>query len=119
MVLTCAMSPPAAGQVTGSAESDTNRVRNKLRKFLQRRPTLQSLRERGYIKGGCGGGGIGGCWGGWIKDTCWDEGKSRVGAEMACQGLSRVGAGMGLNPSGCLQAGGWVVTAKDGAGTPG
>uniref|UniRef100_A0A8D2NIL8 Rho GTPase activating protein 27 n=1 Tax=Zosterops lateralis melanops TaxID=1220523 RepID=A0A8D2NIL8_ZOSLA len=39
-----------AGQVTGSAESDTNRVRNKLRKFLQRRPTLQSLRERGYIK---------------------------------------------------------------------
>uniref|UniRef100_A0A8C9N1U2 Rho GTPase activating protein 27 n=2 Tax=Serinus canaria TaxID=9135 RepID=A0A8C9N1U2_SERCA len=40
----------AAGQVTGTAESDTNRVRNKLRKFLQRRPTLQSLRERGYIK---------------------------------------------------------------------
>lgn len=55
LVLTCAMSPPAAGQVTGSAESDTSRVRNKLRKFLQRRPTLQSLRERGYIKGGCGG----------------------------------------------------------------
>uniref|UniRef100_A0A8C5UFC2 Rho GTPase-activating protein 27 n=1 Tax=Malurus cyaneus samueli TaxID=2593467 RepID=A0A8C5UFC2_9PASS len=40
----------AAGQVTGSADSDTSRVRNKLRKFLQRRPTLQSLRERGYIK---------------------------------------------------------------------
>ncbi|KAM4756548.1 rho GTPase-activating protein 27 isoform 2-T3 [Cyanocitta cristata] len=40
----------ATGQVTGSAESDTSRVRNKLRKFLQRRPTLQSLRERGYIK---------------------------------------------------------------------
>ncbi|XP_015741024.1 rho GTPase-activating protein 27 isoform X2 [Coturnix japonica] len=32
------------------ADSDSNRVRNKLRKFLQRRPTLQSLRERGYIK---------------------------------------------------------------------
>ncbi|KAM6189654.1 rho GTPase-activating protein 27 isoform 2-T2 [Sarcoramphus papa] len=42
----------AAGQVMGSAsgESDSNKVRNKLRKFLQRRPTLQSLRERGYIK---------------------------------------------------------------------
>nr|XP_030111881.3 rho GTPase-activating protein 27 isoform X2 [Taeniopygia guttata] len=40
----------AAGQGTGSGESDTSRVRNKLRKFLQRRPTLQSLRERGYIK---------------------------------------------------------------------
>ncbi|XP_054657897.1 rho GTPase-activating protein 27 isoform X3 [Grus americana] len=42
----------AAGQVTGSAgsESDSSKVRNKLRKFLQRRPTLQSLRERGYIK---------------------------------------------------------------------
>lgn len=33
------------------AESDSSKVRNKLRKFLQRRPTLQSLRERGYIKG--------------------------------------------------------------------
>ncbi|XP_052640995.1 rho GTPase-activating protein 27 isoform X2 [Harpia harpyja] len=42
----------AAGQVMGSAsgESDYSKVRNKLRKFLQRRPTLQSLRERGYIK---------------------------------------------------------------------
>ncbi|XP_055645687.1 LOW QUALITY PROTEIN: rho GTPase-activating protein 27 [Falco peregrinus] len=41
-----------AGQVLGSAsgESDSSKVRNKLRKFLQRRPTLQSLRERGYIK---------------------------------------------------------------------
>uniref|UniRef100_A0A8C9ETZ5 Rho GTPase activating protein 27 n=1 Tax=Pavo cristatus TaxID=9049 RepID=A0A8C9ETZ5_PAVCR len=32
------------------AHSDSSKVRNKLRKFLQRRPTLQSLRERGYIK---------------------------------------------------------------------
>ncbi|XP_042643485.1 rho GTPase-activating protein 27 isoform X2 [Tyto alba] len=42
----------AAGQGLGSAggESDSSKVRNKLRKFLQRRPTLQSLRERGYIK---------------------------------------------------------------------
>ncbi|XP_048782809.1 rho GTPase-activating protein 27 isoform X4 [Lagopus muta] len=31
-------------------DSDSSKVRNKLRKFLQRRPTLQSLRERGYIK---------------------------------------------------------------------
>uniref|UniRef100_A0A7M4DWN6 Rho GTPase activating protein 27 n=1 Tax=Crocodylus porosus TaxID=8502 RepID=A0A7M4DWN6_CROPO len=38
---------PAA---TTSSESDSNKVRNKLLKFLQRRPTLQSLRERGYIK---------------------------------------------------------------------
>ncbi|NXE69464.1 RHG27 protein, partial [Calcarius ornatus] len=42
--------PPCGPGVTGTAESDTNRVRNKLRKFLQRRPTMQSLRERGYIK---------------------------------------------------------------------
>lgn len=34
----------------GSQESDLSRVRHKLRKFLQRRPTLQSLREKGYIK---------------------------------------------------------------------
>ncbi|XP_008111401.2 rho GTPase-activating protein 27 isoform X1 [Anolis carolinensis] len=33
-----------------NSDSDTNKVRNKLRKFLQKRPTLQSLRERGYIK---------------------------------------------------------------------
>lgn len=77
MVLTCAMSPPAAGQVTGSAESDTSRVRNKLRKFLQRRPTLQSLRERGYIKGGCQGG--------WIRSRCWHGAGSRIHAGMGCQ----------------------------------
>lgn len=61
----CALSPPAAGQPMGSAsgESDSSKVRNKLRKFLQRRPTLQSLREKGYIKGGCQGSGYikGGC----------------------------------------------------------
>lgn len=34
----------------GSPERDLSRVRHKLRRFLQRRPTLQSLRERGYIK---------------------------------------------------------------------
>lgn len=39
----------------GSVESDLSRVRHKLRKFLQRRPTLQSLRDKGYIKGTCAG----------------------------------------------------------------
>ncbi|XP_053424035.1 rho GTPase-activating protein 27 isoform X2 [Nycticebus coucang] len=34
----------------GGLESDLSKVRHKLRKFLQRRPTLQSLREKGYIK---------------------------------------------------------------------
>ncbi|XP_061444863.1 rho GTPase-activating protein 27 isoform X2 [Rhineura floridana] len=33
-----------------NSDSDSSKVRNKLRKLLQRRPTLQSLRERGYIK---------------------------------------------------------------------
>lgn len=32
-------------------ESDLSRVRQRLRKFLLKRPTLQSLREKGYIKG--------------------------------------------------------------------
>ncbi|XP_011375406.1 rho GTPase-activating protein 27 [Pteropus vampyrus] len=34
----------------GSQERDLSKVRHKLRKFLLRRPTLQSLREKGYIK---------------------------------------------------------------------
>ncbi|KAM4844494.1 rho GTPase-activating protein 27 isoform 1-T10 [Thomomys bottae] len=34
----------------GGLEGDLSRVRQKLRKFLQRRPTMQSLREKGYIK---------------------------------------------------------------------
>ncbi|XP_077169157.1 rho GTPase-activating protein 27 [Paroedura picta] len=33
-----------------NTDSETSKVRNKLRKFLLRRPTLQSLREKGYIK---------------------------------------------------------------------
>lgn len=58
MMLTSGLSPPVSGQVAGGAsgDSDSSKVRNKLRKFLQRRPTLQSLRERGYIKGECSGG---------------------------------------------------------------
>ncbi|XP_075850756.1 rho GTPase-activating protein 27 isoform X1 [Microcebus murinus] len=39
---------PAPGP--GGLESDRKKVRHKLRKFLQRRPTLQSLRDKGYIK---------------------------------------------------------------------
>ncbi|XP_070583556.1 rho GTPase-activating protein 27-like [Erythrolamprus reginae] len=33
-----------------SSDSDSNRIRNMLRKFLLRRPSLQYLRDRGYIK---------------------------------------------------------------------
>ncbi|XP_047401670.1 rho GTPase-activating protein 27 isoform X1 [Sciurus carolinensis] len=45
-------SSAAAGPVLspGGLESDLSKVRHKLRKFLQRRPTLQSLREKGYIR---------------------------------------------------------------------
>ncbi|XP_053310168.1 rho GTPase-activating protein 27 isoform X2 [Spea bombifrons] len=40
-----------AGQTSSSTSSDSDRnVRAKLKKFLQRRPTLQSLRDKGYIK---------------------------------------------------------------------
>uniref|UniRef100_A0A452ST36 Rho GTPase activating protein 27 n=1 Tax=Ursus americanus TaxID=9643 RepID=A0A452ST36_URSAM len=40
---------PGAG-AQGGAESDLSRVRHRLRKFLLKRPTLQSLREKGYIR---------------------------------------------------------------------
>lgn len=112
MVLTGATAPAAAGQVTGTAESDTSRVRNKLRKFLQRRPTLQSLRERGYIKGACERGWIGGMlgWGwiggmlgwGWIMG-CWDGAGSRIRTEMRVnpEWLLRWGVGIGPIKDGC------------------
>ncbi|XP_057201976.1 rho GTPase-activating protein 27 isoform X2 [Triplophysa rosa] len=35
---------------SSSIDTEQGRVRNKLRKFLQRRPTLQSVKEKGYIK---------------------------------------------------------------------
>ncbi|XP_069337627.1 rho GTPase-activating protein 27 isoform X1 [Eulemur rufifrons] len=44
------LSTGASALVPGGLESDRKKVRHKLRKFLQRRPTLQSLREKGYIK---------------------------------------------------------------------
>lgn len=40
---------PRPGAAT--PEGDLSKVRHKLRKFLLKRPTLQSLREKGYIKG--------------------------------------------------------------------
>ncbi|XP_006833588.1 PREDICTED: rho GTPase-activating protein 27 isoform X2 [Chrysochloris asiatica] len=44
--------PGAAGPGLGPGgqESDLSKVRHKLRRFLLRRPTLQSLRDKGYIK---------------------------------------------------------------------
>lgn len=44
--------PGAAAPVLspGVPESDLSKVRQKLRKFLLKRPTLQTLREKGYIK---------------------------------------------------------------------
>ncbi|XP_029913858.1 rho GTPase-activating protein 27-like [Myripristis murdjan] len=40
----------ASRSASGAADSDQGRVRTKLRKFLQRRPTLQSVKEKGYIR---------------------------------------------------------------------
>lgn len=36
---------------SGASDSEQKRVRTKLRRFLQRRPTLQSVKEKGYIRG--------------------------------------------------------------------
>uniref|UniRef100_A0A8C7DZU0 Rho-GAP domain-containing protein n=1 Tax=Naja naja TaxID=35670 RepID=A0A8C7DZU0_NAJNA len=36
---------------SSSSDSDSNKIRNMLRKFLLKRPSLQYLRDRGYIKG--------------------------------------------------------------------
>uniref|UniRef100_A0A8C5SHH6 Rho GTPase activating protein 27 n=1 Tax=Laticauda laticaudata TaxID=8630 RepID=A0A8C5SHH6_LATLA len=52
-----------------SSDSDSHRIRNMLRKFLLRRPSLQYLRDRGYIKDqvfGCA-----------LQDLC-DREKSKV-----------------------------------------
>uniref|UniRef100_A0A8C7DZT0 Rho-GAP domain-containing protein n=1 Tax=Naja naja TaxID=35670 RepID=A0A8C7DZT0_NAJNA len=35
---------------SSSSDSDSNKIRNMLRKFLLKRPSLQYLRDRGYIK---------------------------------------------------------------------
>ncbi|TSK14522.1 Rho GTPase-activating protein 27 [Bagarius yarrelli] len=35
---------------TSTSEADPKKVRNKLRKFLLKRPTLQSIKEKGYIR---------------------------------------------------------------------
>ncbi|XP_078501138.1 rho GTPase-activating protein 27 isoform X3 [Lissotriton helveticus] len=44
---------PGMGQKSNDMtmdSTDSNKVRNKLKRFLQRRPTIQSLRDKGYIK---------------------------------------------------------------------
>ncbi|XP_076121983.1 rho GTPase-activating protein 27 isoform X1 [Alosa pseudoharengus] len=43
-------STSTSASVSVSGDSDQGRVRTKLRKFLQRRPTLQAVKEKGYIK---------------------------------------------------------------------
>lgn len=49
--LSC-LSPPAAMKPSTSMDSsDNKKTRHKLKKFLTRRPTLQSVRDKGYIKG--------------------------------------------------------------------
>ncbi|XP_039972479.1 rho GTPase-activating protein 27-like isoform X2 [Xiphias gladius] len=37
-------------RTSSGADSEQRRVRTKLRRFLQRRPTLQSIKEKGYIR---------------------------------------------------------------------
>lgn len=49
--LSC-LSPPAAMKNSTSMDSsDNKKTRHKLKKFLTRRPTLQAVRDKGYIKG--------------------------------------------------------------------
>ncbi|XP_066530343.1 rho GTPase-activating protein 27 isoform X2 [Hoplias malabaricus] len=40
----------AVRQSSAAGDTEQGRVRTKLRKFLQRRPTLQSVKDKGYIK---------------------------------------------------------------------
>lgn len=40
---------------TSMDSSDNKKTRHKLKKFLTRRPTLQAVRDKGYIKGRAGG----------------------------------------------------------------
>ncbi|XP_062293955.1 rho GTPase-activating protein 27-like isoform X2 [Scomber scombrus] len=41
---------PLTSSSSTATDSEQRRVRTKLRRFLQRRPTLQSVKERGYIR---------------------------------------------------------------------
>lgn len=46
------LSPPAGVKASASVDgSDNKKTRHKLKKFLTRRPTLQAVRDKGYIKG--------------------------------------------------------------------
>ncbi|XP_013855652.1 rho GTPase-activating protein 15 [Austrofundulus limnaeus] len=39
-----------ASRTSSQADAEQSRIRRRLRRFLQRRPTLQSVKERGYIR---------------------------------------------------------------------
>lgn len=41
----------SATRSNSGADSEQSRIRGKLKRFLQRRPTLQSVKEKGYIRG--------------------------------------------------------------------
>lgn len=45
----------AAMKTSTSMDSSDKKTRHKLKKFLTRRPTLQAVRDKGYIKGRAGG----------------------------------------------------------------
>lgn len=49
--LSCLSSPAAMKPSASMDSSDNKKTRHKLKKFLTRRPTLQSVRDKGYIKG--------------------------------------------------------------------
>lgn len=49
--LSCLSSPAAMKSSTSMDSSDNKKTRHKLKKFLTRRPTLQAVRDKGYIKG--------------------------------------------------------------------
>lgn len=49
--LSCLSSLAAMKSFTSMDSSDNKKTRHKLKKFLTRRPTLQAVRDKGYIKG--------------------------------------------------------------------
>lgn len=44
-------SPTGSKAAASTEPADTKKTKHKLKKFLTRRPTLQAVRDRGYIKG--------------------------------------------------------------------
>lgn len=50
--VSCLASKPGVTHSSSNAgDVDQKRVRTKLMKFLMKRPTLQSVKEKGYIRG--------------------------------------------------------------------